>query len=736
MALKKIWIDTGKDYSKSRKKYEYGYNEELDIVIISKDGTLGKVVEIDGLEIGLPRQPKKKEMLFHDLPEDKQIWKRTKLPNELYPIGKVGKKPSPNDYYTKYPPEFREQWDPYIDQEWDRRENGIWAMIGGEPIYLTGKNYMFLQWNSLGKKYPAYRLSQMVLWVHWEACVADDRCIGQCYLKNRRSGYSTMNMSDTLEVTSKNEFFESGIMSKVSKDASKMYNRMIIPAFNRYPFFFTPLVPISSKPKTELTFAAPAERMSATNKSVGADEGLESVITWWSTGPNSMDGRAIDKMALDEIGKFPKDVPFDEYWQVAMECLTEGGEITGKVMAGSTANSSKKGGKEFKDIYYESKVEKRDEELGQTPSNMYSLFIPAEYNLSKYIDQFGRPILEDHPDGIRNETGKIVKIGSKTFLKARRARYDNDPAKLNEELRKNPTTEEHAFRDPSSDSNFNLAKIYEQLEYNANLKTSETVRGDFHWLVKDKEVIFTPNPKGKCIVRWLPKVADRNNIEMKNGKPHPGNKMFITGGIDSYDISKTIDNRGSNGSMHLYLKAGFDEDYDSEFILEYVDRPQMAEQFFETCLMIAVYYGAHILIENNKSRILHHWRDRGYRQYAAERPDKSWQRLSRSEKDIGGIPNSSLEVKLWHAESIEMYIEKHVGINRVPEFGTIGDMGKCFMNELLEDWVSFDINDRTEYDRSISSGLALMLANKKEKKKTQASADVKFQYVRKYKVRN
>tara|TARA_R100000900_G_scaffold54336_1_gene43946 strand:+ start:57 stop:290 length:234 start_codon:yes stop_codon:yes gene_type:complete len=41
------------------KKWKYGYNKEHDIVVISKTGRIGQVVEIQNLRIGLPPEPKK-----------------------------------------------------------------------------------------------------------------------------------------------------------------------------------------------------------------------------------------------------------------------------------------------------------------------------------------------------------------------------------------------------------------------------------------------------------------------------------------------------------------------------------------------------------------------------------------------------------------------------------------------------------------------------------------------------
>ena len=41
------------------KKWKYGYDKEHDIVIISKTGKIGKILEIQGLRIGLPLETKR-----------------------------------------------------------------------------------------------------------------------------------------------------------------------------------------------------------------------------------------------------------------------------------------------------------------------------------------------------------------------------------------------------------------------------------------------------------------------------------------------------------------------------------------------------------------------------------------------------------------------------------------------------------------------------------------------------
>ena len=81
-------------------------------------------------------------------------------------------------------------------------------------------------------------------------------------------------------------------------------------------------------------------------------------------------------------------------------------------------------------------------------------------------------------------------------------------------------------------------------------------------------------------------------------------------------------------------------------------------------------------------------------------------------RELGGIPNSSEDVKQSHASAIESYIEKYVGIDFEGDYRDAGDMGSVFFGRTLEDWAKFDITNRTKFDAAISSGLAIM-ANQK-----------------------
>ena len=375
-------------------------------------------------------------------------------------------------------------------------------------------------------------------------------------------------------------------------------------------------------------------------------------------------------------------------------------------MMGSTSNALDKGGDNFKKLYYDSDVTKRNAN-GQTRSGLYSLFIPMEWNYEGYIDSYGIPVFDTPQKAVTDPHGTKIKQGVIEYWQNEVEGLKGDQDGLNEFYRQFPRTEEHAFRDEAKQSLFNLTKIYEQIDWNGDLRHSNLVtQGNFQWEngIKDTKVIFVPHNKGRFYVSWIPSAHLQNKIIIKRGLKYPANEHMGAFGCDSYDISGTVDGRGSNGALHGLTKFSMEDAPANHFFLEYVARPQTAEIFFEDVLMACIFYGMPILAENNKPRLLYHFKRRGYRGFAMNRPDKL--KLSVTEREIGGIPNSSEDIKQAHAAAIESYIEDFIGIKNN------GEHGEMYFQRTLEDWAKFNINNRTTHDASISSGLAIMACNK------------------------
>ena len=678
-------------------KWEYGYNKEFDVIVISKTGKIGEIYEIQNLKIALPKA--------EDVQESKDNkWKPLDYPKELQKIKTIFD-------WKNYDEGFKEKWYDYIDNEFKRRNEGFWFNNNGKATYITGTHYMYLQWSKIDVGNPDFREANRLFYIFWEACKADKRCFGICYLKNRRSGFSFMASGETVNEATISSDARFGILSKSGPDAKKMFTDKVVPISVNYPFFFKPIQDGMDRPKTELAYRVPASKL--TRKNITSTErpeeleGLDTTIDWKNTGDNSYDGEKLKLLVHDESGKWERPNNILNNWRVTKTCLRLGSRIIGKCMMGSTSNALDKGGENFKKLYYASDVNKRNRN-GQTSSGLYSLFIPMEWNYEGFIDSYGLPVFDTPKEEVLDPFGDTINQGVIEHWQNEVEGLKDDQDGLNEYYRQFPRTEEHAFRDEAKESLFNLTKIYEQIDYNADLQNTATVTtGSFQWEngIKDSRVLFYPNKDGRFKISWVPPVSLQNRIIVKNGVKHAGNEHCGAFGCDSYDISGTVDKRGSNGSLHGLTKFSMENVPPNLFFLEYIARPQTAEIFFEDVLMACVFYGMPILCENNKPRLLYHFKRRGYRGFAMNRPDKVYNKLSVTEREIGGVPNSSEDMKQAHAAAIETYIEENIGV-------TPNGYGSMYFQRTLEDWAKFNINNRTKHDASISSGLAIMACNK------------------------
>ena len=683
---------------------------------IDPNGTEGDVIELHGLLVVLPKKPKRSEILFHEKPKAMQMWERIPMPEELQRIRSM-------DEWLEKPAEFRKKFHSYIEQEFQRRRDGVWFYNNGEPTYITGRHYMFLQWSKIDIGYPSYLAFQREIFLHMAACEADPRCFGQLYTKCRRSGYTNVCSAVLVDEASQVKEKLLGIQSKTGKDAQEnIFMKKVVAIFRSYPFFFKPIQDGTTNPRMELAFREPSKRITKNNKTSQRGDALNTVINWKNTTNNAYDGEKLHMLYLDEAGKWEKPTDIREAWRIERTCLIVGKKVVGKALVGSTVNPMDKGGEEYKGLWNDSDPNERNNN-GRTRSGLYRIFIPAYEALEGFFDKYGNAVVETpsesvHIHGIDNE---IIDLGSRAYLKNERHSFKDDPSELNEIIRQFPFTEDEAFRDSIEGSLFNIGKIYQQIEHNDNMYPNPVVQGNFVWRNKDEEVVFSPDPNGRFRVAWLPPDHLRNKKADNRGKRIAPNANIGVGGVDSYDLDATVDGRGSKGALHMYNKFNMDVP-GNMFVVEYASRPDLASIFYEDVLMCAFFYGYPLLIENNKYGIARYFESRGYDGYLLDRPQHLRNPNSSSNVRTKGIPSNSQDVIQAHAHAIEAYIHDHVGVK--PE---TGEMGQMFFNRTLEDWIGYKIDKRTKFDLTISSGLALLAAQKAKKEKPRADFnDKKF----------
>jgi len=702
--------------------YKKWFNEDKDALIICPKGTIGEMITIDGLNVILPKKPKSKsEILFSDQTKKNQFWRRTPMPLGLTI-------------------ENEEAHAEYIIEEFRRRREGIWFMNNGKAIYLTGRAYFTLQWGKMKDdgKYMDFREPQLEMFYFKQACRIDKRSIGELFVKSRRTGFTFVTLGEMLEGSTSMCNATFGMTSQSDKDARKAWLKLSY-MFLNLPFFFRPVVKGVVDSAKMLEFAKPSDRSKKAKKlrDTRTDDYLNTLFDYQPTNDGSYDGQKMNEYLGDEASKWKKPANYLNHWGRISPTFDEGGKIVGKAWIGSTVNPMKEGGEQFKRLYYGSLVSKRNKTTGRTPTGLYSHFLPAHKNMTKFIDKYGKCWDITPPPKTYNVYGELIVIGSIEFLEARRkAKKRLGDISYNEELRAFPMKVTEALRDDATKTLFNVEKIAQQTEFNDSIILSHHLtRGGFKWKngIRFTSVEWFPSDKGRFLVSWLPNEELRNRFTIKNGIKYPLNSHIGAFGCDSYDISGTVDGSGSKGALSGVTGFTMENAPSNTFFLEYIARPQTAEIFYEDVLMAEIFYGMPMLAENNKPRILYHFKNNGYRGYSLNRPDKYSRQLSKSEKELGGVPSASEDMKISHASAIEDYIEKYVGVYNEEEeklqVRDFGSMGNMYLQKTLEDWAHFDISNRTKHDASIASGYALMALQRHKYLKKQIPKEIDMGFV-------
>jgi len=133
------------------KKWQYGYSKEHDVVVISKTGQIGEVYEIQGLKIALPKAPAKLDKTY-----DK--WTPEEYPREIKNISSVFD-------WRDYPDDFKEKWEPYIDEQFKKRDEGHWFNNKSMATYITGAHFMYLQWSKIDVGKPDFREANRLFFI-------------------------------------------------------------------------------------------------------------------------------------------------------------------------------------------------------------------------------------------------------------------------------------------------------------------------------------------------------------------------------------------------------------------------------------------------------------------------------------------------------------------------------------------------------------------------------------------
>jgi hypothetical protein len=658
---------------------------------------------IYGTTCRLPELPPQEEILNWDKPKEEQMWVREELPEFFDKV-----------QYTKAGDLIlTEEQEEYAVRELNRCKNGIWIYVYGTPYYITKKYYFYLQWWTLedGTR-PEYRDADRRYFTYLEHWENIPWVSGILRLKRRREGASSQATSNLVYEAIFFKNSNCGLVSKSNEDGRATFTEMVAYGYRQLPAFLKPKQLNREDTVTELVFAQKASNVKeGTAAGIKEDEGNRSKINYRAPGLNAYDRGRMSRLLLDEMGKYPVDVPASQLFAIISKTLFKGIKRVGFVEMPSTVNKMTKGGGEFKKLYEDADLEKRT----PTINRLVRYFSPAYDGYEGFIDKYGFSVISSPtPEQkaylvekwvVKDEDGNTIseiseediELGAKAYiLKRREGRTGDD---LEEEIRMNPCTENEAFMSANADCIFNLVKLDEQeqkLKENPIYKRKIVFyRDEINQTVRWRDASQSEESFCWEFVSDL-KISEANKCYYDSGLKKPGRTDIGIIGVDGYSNSQGGKRYGSKASAWVYLKYDIrDPNNTGLFTGHLYGRPTEKEELHNQVLLAAEYLGYQIYYEFVADDYYTYFKNRGKLGYLARFPLNAIdpERRKKGTERHYGFPVTDFAMTKQNDAMIS-YVEHYAD--------------KIYWLELIEDLKNFDPQKRTPSDRTVSAMIALV----------------------------
>lgn len=593
----------------------------------------------------------------------------------------------------------------FISREVDRIKNGYWFYNYGTPTYLTGVHYFYLNyWTLEDGNTPDYRDADRRYFYFQDYCERLPQCYGVIRIKKRREGATSQATCYLVwkAITQKKQFC--GIVSKTGKDASDAFIYMVMNGYRNLPIFLKPRVE-DEETKTELVFKKKKDKRKVVQRQKGKifddDIGMESKINFKNTALNSYDSGRISALLMDEAGKWPKEVPVNQYWPIVKKTLMRGAIKVGFCLIPSTANDAKSGGEPYKALFDESS------QFGNpyTATGLYRYFCPAYDGYEGFIDEYGYSIIDaptpEQKKYVKDKYGMEIDCGSKEYL-IRQRKIITDKKALSEEIRMNPFSEEEAFMIDQKKCYFNSEKIYNQIDFLKEEKI-RLRRVRLFWK-DDRTVDWADDPEGPWMVHKFPLDEEKNKSRELEGKNVPANAHKYVSGIDPFK-SSVISGKGSMGACYVFERYDINDPNNTGMpIAEYVDRPRLKSLFHDEMLKASVYWGYKACYENDVGDdFVDYFSNKGYKHYLMRTPESAIDKNKRRHVAKYGVTSGDAFALARQLDTCITFIENHCE--------------KIVFPDLLEELLQYDHENRTVYDRTVAFMISLLSGVSLESKK-------------------
>jgi len=402
--------------------------------------------------------------------------------------------------------------------------------------------------------------------------------------------------------------------------------------------------------------------------------------------PQKARGKRGKLILWEEAGKFPG---LKEAWQIARPSVEDGNIAFGLMIAYGTGGTEDADYEGLKDLFYEPEAYnalpiQNIWDDGALDGKGCGFFVAEYYNMNGK-DENGIPFMDENG----NSNINIARIwASKQRDKV--IEHSSDKTSIDRYIAERPFTPMEATLQISGNifPKKDLIRHLAEIRNNSKMKDFKQV-GDLYtdaagvvkWEINTRykdltryRVSSNDDPSG-AIVIW-----EHPPEEIPYG-------LYIMG-VDSYDYDQS--STDSLGSAIVYKRFQNFEAYYDLPVAEYTGRPEKAEMFYDKVRMLAMYYRAQIMYENQNKGIFDYFIHKKCDYLLADQPDII--------RDVVGLTtvsrikgcHMSKPLKIWGIGLLKDWLIEEYAPGRK-------NLTKIFSEALLEELIAY--NDNGNFDR-------------------------------------
>lgn len=671
----------------------------------------GITINIQGLQCNLPpigyvynsvtKQLEQRDIYARSEVIEEQYWERVPPPHwyketmKRWDKYERTKKDTDEDFYDEELEEFKKQ-------EWDRRLNGFWfwnydpIKKEREAIYLTGANYLFLQWMLIDIGIPKFRFPDLEYFYFQQYCIEDPLSMGMIEITKRRFGKTYRGGAFLLDYITRTKWANGGIQSKTGGDAKKVFAKAVIPVFKSLPRFFRPEYDMSLgiTPKTEIRFQQTNVRGKKAEEGLEKDE-LNSMIDFQSADKVGYDGQKLVRYFGDEFAKTTETDVYERHDVIRYCLLDDENNIIGKALYSSTVEqleTEKDGVSEAAILLWNDSDQLNKGANGRTPSGLYRFFMTAQR--ARNFNIYGFPDEE--------KTLKEILADRETVKHNQRAWAAR--------VRKEPLTIDEAFYAGNDKCEFNAEAISNQIKELQDkpvflrrcrlVKETKTTADIFGNKTTKEEVHFMDDARGGWLLYQQPEAE--NNYTQYGSYMEPQNTFYYSIGVDT--TKDDFATHGSKPTICVMKRSNIEIGEESGMypVAFYDDKTRLDVHFDDEVLKACMWYGCKVNYEIDARTDFYKYFLKMDASEMLEWTPKFAQDPVRKKTLEPGTRSGNPYQLAAQLQAAKMYID---GTDPVVYNGFVH---KIVFSELLKQLLKYDHSARTKFDQCIALFMALL----------------------------